>query len=161
MHRATDPIQTATAATGSGSFRVPRLSHARVKDAMHPGLITIAPETPLREAARILSTRHIHCLVVTRAAEQGTPPRWALLSAFDLVRAANDRDIGLLEDRTAEDIAVSDSPTVSSDDPLPQAAQLMAARGTEHLIVLGAEDGRPVGVLSTLDVAGIMAWGEV
>jgi CBS domain-containing protein len=144
----------------AGSFRVPRLAHARVKDAMHPGVISIPPDTPLREAARTISTRHIHCLVVTSAAEQGTPPRWALLSALDLIRAAADSDASVFEDRTVGEVAVSGSPTVSSDDHLAHAAQLMAANGAEHLIVIGAEEGRPAGVLSTLDLAGILAWGE-
>jgi hypothetical protein len=36
----------------------------------------------------------------------------------------------------------------------------MRERGIAHLLVRDAQSGRPSGMLSTLDVAGILAWGE-
>ena len=36
----------------------------------------------------------------------------------------------------------------------------MLANGVSHLVVTDAEAGRPIGILSTLDVAGVLAWGE-
>jgi hypothetical protein len=36
----------------------------------------------------------------------------------------------------------------------------MRDEGTSHLRVRDEQSGRPVGVLSTLDVAGVLAWGE-
>jgi hypothetical protein len=36
----------------------------------------------------------------------------------------------------------------------------MVTEDTSHLIVSDPRTKRPVGVLSTLDVAGILAWGE-
>lgn len=140
----------------AGSFRLPRAAHARVDDAMHPGVFSCSPETPLREVARIISTKHIHCLVVESVAERGAPPTWALISGLDLVAAAADD----LEERTAGEVAATEPVTVGTDDPLDRAAQLMVEHQVEHLIVVGAEDGSPVGVLSMLDIAGVMAWGE-
>jgi CBS domain-containing protein len=49
---------------------------------------------------------------------------------------------------------------VSTTDKLDRAAQLMVEYGVDHLIVADAHDGHPVGMLSTLDVAGVLAWGE-
>jgi CBS domain-containing protein len=43
-------------------------------------------------------------------------------------------------------------------EPLVRAAQLMVEHQLTHLIVVS--EARPVGVVSTLDVAGCMAWGE-
>lgn len=143
-----------------GSFRAPRLAHARVEDAMHPGLISVPAQTPLRDVARILATRHIHCVVVRGAPQAGAREAWALISALDLVRVAGGGEAAWLEERTAGEVAVQSPPTVSSDERLERAAQLMAEHGTEHLIVVGAEHGRPVGLLSTLDLCGVMAWGE-
>jgi len=37
----------------------------------------------------------------------------------------------------------------------------MADRGVAHLLVLAPGGRRPVGVLSSRDVAGILAWGGV
>ncbi len=123
---------------------------------MHPGVISCSPETPLREVAHIVSTKHIHCLVVTSITEHGAPPTWALISGLDLVGAAVDA----FEELTAGELAATEPVTVSTNDPLDRAAQLMIEHQVEHLIVVGAEDGRPAGVLSTLDIAGVMAWGE-
>lgn len=139
-----------------GSFRLPRAPHARVEDAMHPGVISCSPETPLQEVARIISTKHIHCIVVPSVAERGVSPTWGVISGLNLVGAAAEA----FEERIAGDLAAAEPVTVSTDDPLDRAAQLMVEHQVEHLIVVGAEDGRPVGVLSTLDIAGVMAWGE-
>jgi CBS domain-containing protein len=51
---------------------------------------------------------------------------------------------------------VSVKPTMA----LREAAQLMPRHRVSHLVVIHPETLRPVGVLSTLDVAGVLAWGE-
>jgi len=52
---------------------------------------------------------------------------------------------------TAGNLAALDVIAVGPDDELGHAAQLMAEHDVAHLIVV--EDGTPIGVLSTLDVA--------
>lgn len=138
-----------------GSFRLPRVEHARVEDAMRPGVISCPPETPLVAVARIIATKHIHCIVVADPDEREGALTWGLISGLDLVGAADG-----FENRVARDIAATEPVRVSTDDRLEQAAQLMVDHQVEHLIVVGARDGRPVGVLSTLDIAGVMGWGE-
>jgi CBS domain-containing protein len=44
--------------------------------------------------------------------------------------------------------------------PLRDAVQEMLAHRVSHVIVADPAAQRPVGVLSTLDVAGVLAWGE-
>jgi len=44
--------------------------------------------------------------------------------------------------------------------PLREAAREMLAHGVSHVVVADPVAKRPVGVLSTLDVAGVLAWGE-
>jgi CBS domain-containing protein len=44
--------------------------------------------------------------------------------------------------------------------PLREAGELMLKHGVSHLIVVDPTTQRPTGVLSTLDIAGILAWGE-
>jgi CBS domain-containing protein len=36
----------------------------------------------------------------------------------------------------------------------------MLTHRVSHLVVTDAEAGRPIGILSTLDLAGVLAWGE-
>jgi CBS domain-containing protein len=139
-----------------GSFRAPRLEHARVQDAMHPGVLSCAPETPLRDVARILARRHIHCLVVAGDRERGGSATWGVVSGLDLVGAA----AGDLDELTAGEIAATEPVKVKLDDPLARAAQLMVEHQVQHLVVVAADDAPPVGVLSTLDIAGVVAWGE-
>ncbi len=147
----------AVSSSSSGSFRAPRLEHARVEDAMHPGVVSCLPETPLRDVARILATRHIHCLVVTGGGEPGTQATWGVISGLDIAGAAAEAGF---EERTAGEIAATEPVRVKLDDPLARAAQLMIEHQVHHLVVVGADGARPVGVLSTLDVAGVIAWGE-
>jgi CBS domain-containing protein len=124
---------------------------------MRAGLISVSPETPLREVARTLATKHVHCVVVEHGAELGGRGRCALISALDLLVAATDE---VFEDRSAADLAVAEPPVVATDDDLERAARLMSEHRVEHLLVLDAADGHPVGMLSALDLAGVMAWGE-
>jgi CBS domain-containing protein len=96
-------------------------------------------------------------VVVTDLANAGSGERrWGVVSDIDLARAAGPD----AADRTARQIAATAAVTVSADDTLPRAAQLMAEHDTAHLVVVHSTTGKPVGVLSTLDIAGVLAWGE-
>jgi CBS domain-containing protein len=77
---------------------------------------------------------------------------WGRVSDLDLVAACP-----VLDNRTAGAAAVAPLVTVSLRESLTRAAELMATKGTAHLAVLDPTTGRPVGVLSTLDIARIVA----
>jgi CBS domain-containing protein len=130
----------------------PRLAHVRVADVMHAGVVTCAPETPLREVARIMVEHRIHCLAVSEGAAA-----WSIVSDLDMIAAATAEGV---EARTAGEIAAGEALTISDDHMLDRAVQLMSEHRAAHLVVVGAASGRPVGVLSTLDVAGLLAWDE-
>jgi CBS domain-containing protein len=49
--------------------------------------------------------------------------------------------------------------TVAADESLERAAQLMAEHQVSHLVVIQPHPGHPVGVLSALDLAGVLASG--
>jgi CBS domain-containing protein len=133
------------------SFFAPRFEDATVVDAMRLGVVSCAADTPLREAARIMATYRMHSVVVFDL--DGGP--WGVVSDLDLVAAAGED----LERRTVGDVARTELVTVSGGESLARAAQLMKERKVAHLVVVQSDDGHPVGVLSTLDVAGVMAWG--
>ena len=71
------------------------------------------------------------------------------------MRAGDDAD-----DLTAGQVCATEVITVRTDEALARAAQLMAQHGTSHRLVVDARRDDPVGVVSTLDVAGIIAWGR-
>ena len=47
-----------------GSYLLPHFDHATVGDAMHPGILSCDAEATLTEVARMMSTHHVHCIVV-------------------------------------------------------------------------------------------------
>ena len=49
---------------------------------------------------------------------------------------------------------------MAPDEPLEAACELMRAHGVSHVMVVDPQQNQPLGVVSTLDVAGIVAWGR-
>jgi CBS domain-containing protein len=137
------------------SYFAPRFEDAKVYDAMRMGLISCPPDTPLREVARMMSTYHIHCVVISEIGSGGEKP-WGVIADLDLAAAAA---AGSAAERPAGEIARTELVTVSPAETLARAAQLMAEHEVAHLIVVQAENGHPLGVLSTLDVASVLGWG--
>jgi CBS domain-containing protein len=137
---------------------MPSLEHATVGDAMHPGIASCEPDSPLTEIARTMATHHVHCVVVMHPAQtaSGHPYVWGIVSDQDLVRAGLDP-----ASETAGDAARQPTITIEPAMALLDAAELMLRNGVSHVVVVDdAERQRPIGVLSTLDLAGVLAWGE-
>jgi CBS domain-containing protein len=131
------------------------LASTRVDDVMTTGVISCTPDTPLRRVAAIMVDRCVHCVYVFDYGEDDDEASalWGLVSDLDLV-AAGRRDI---EDQTARDSSVTPLICVRSDDALDRAAQLMAEYSVSHLAVVDPVTQRPIGVLSTLDLARVLA----
>jgi CBS domain-containing protein len=142
-----------------GSYLLPRFEHATVADAMHPGILSCDAEEALAEVARMMSTHHVHCIVVGVRPEGGTdrPRAWGIISDLDLLRAGMRPNAAA----TAADLVTGPAASVDTTAPLRDAAELMLTQGTSHLVVVDPETRRPVGILSTLDIAGVLAWGEM
>jgi CBS domain-containing protein len=151
-------MQNESILNGPGSARAPRLEHAVVADVMHPGVMSCPPDADLVTVARMMASHHIHAVVVggIETTSGGERLTWGLLSDLDLVAATLPE---LPPDAEAADYASTELVSVRADESLERAAQLMVEHQLAHLLVL-APSGTPVGVLSTLDVAGAIAWGE-
>ena len=128
---------------------------AQVGDAMSRGLISCPPETPLRVVARMMATFGVHAIFVfeSRDEDDEMPRLWGVVSDLDLV-AATQLDLDAV---TAGASAVTPFVTVAADHPLGEAASLMAQHGIAHLAVVDPRSRRPVGVVSTLDIARAVA----
>jgi CBS domain-containing protein len=141
-----------TADTLRHTFEAPEFGRATVLDAMRLGVVTCSPDASLREVARILATYRIHSVIVSEI--EGDRP-WGIVSDIDLAGAAS----GDPDKVTARELAGGKLVTVGTEDSLARAAQLMAEHGVAHVVVVQPHSGQPVGVLSTLDLAGVLAWG--
>ncbi len=128
----------------------------RVADAMHEGVISCPPETPLRTVARMLATYRVHAIVVfpRHSGDLAHVTSWTVVSDLDLARAARDGD---LDAQTAGDIAATPVCFTSPDVSLADAVESMVAYGLWHVFVIDEHSQRPIGVLSTLDVARALA----
>lgn len=129
-----------------------------VREAMHRGIITCPPQTPLSEAATLMSQSGVHCVVVEGLAQRpgrGEELVWGVLSAMDLVRAAAGGEL----DGQAGDLAATEVVTVQDDESMQRAIQAMSEHEVTHLIVI-ASSGEPIGVLSSLDFARFLSDSE-
>jgi CBS domain-containing protein len=127
---------------------------ATVGDAMSRGVISCPPETPLRVVARMMATFGVHAIFVFEHPEEDETPRlWAVVSDLDLV-AATGLDLDAV---TAGVTAVTPLVSVGADSSIAEAGSLMAQYGIAHLAVTQPGSRRPIGVISTLDIARAIA----
>jgi CBS domain-containing protein len=131
----------------------PKIANLRVADAMHEGVLTCDRETSLVDVAATMARELVHCVVVDGGGDD-SEPLWGIVSDLDLVAAATVRD---LDQQTAGGSAVSPVVMIAPGETLQRAAQLMTENGTSHLVVVDSGSLRPVGVISTLDVAARLA----
>jgi CBS domain-containing protein len=122
-----------------------------VGEVMHSGVVTCNPDATLRVVARILAAHRIHAVVVATGDEKAP---CAVVTDRDVVlgHARNE-----LDRVTARDAANEPAITVRASADLRHAADLMAHYGTSHLVVTEGGGRKPVGVLSSLDVAAAVA----
>jgi CBS domain-containing protein len=151
-------MSTVTTHQHSGSYLMPALGRATVADAMHPGIVSCAPTATVSDVARLMATHHVHCIAAIGIEPDDTGERlvWKVISDFDLLSAG----LASESEQLASEIVVRPMITIEPAMPLREAANLMLSRGSAHLVVVDAETQRPVGILSTLDVAGVLAWGD-
>lgn len=80
---------------------------------------------------------------------------WGIISDLDLLRA------GIQADGQENAGALAGQPIISVKPSMPprEAAELMPTHRVTHLVVIDPGALRPVGILSSLDLAGVLAWG--
>ena len=131
--------------------RTPTLSHIRVKDCMHHGVLTCREDDSVRHVARIMASYRVHAVVVTTG--NGSKPV-GMVSDLDVANAA-----ATGAELTAREVAATEPLSISSDASLDSAAQLISEHGVSHLVVLDSAGGYPLGILSTIDIAAVYADG--
>jgi len=108
-------------------------------------LVAVASQTTIRRAVAIMATEHVGALVV----EDLDGRLLGVVSEHGVVDGLARRGAHLL-DMSMGEIMVADGPTVSPDDSVISAMQLMTERRARHLPVIA--DGGLVGLISVGDV---------
>lgn len=138
------------------AVRTAGLDGVTVDQAMHPGVLTCPPEAPLRDVARMMSRYRVHAIVVfteDHEVEEAVGV-WGVVSDVDLVAAVA---VGDVDGRTAGGTARTPLVTIHRDETLTRAAELMKQQGVTHLVVVSPGAERPLGIVSSLDLARAVA----
>ena len=138
--------------TDPASSGLRAIAPLRVAAVMHWGVVSCPADASLDIVAALMSAERIHCVVVVHDSDAGT--LWGVVSDLDLVAAASVRP---LAEQRAGGTAMRPAVTIAPSASLEDAARLMTRTGVSHLVVVDAVGRRPVGILSTLDLAGALA----
>ncbi|MGN6170695.1 MAG: CBS domain-containing protein [Solirubrobacteraceae bacterium] len=128
------------------------LSQARVEEVMHAGVITCTADVSLAAIAGTMAAHRVHCVAVAGVDRRRELFTWGLIADLDLVTALARG----AQDEPAGAIAVTEPLAVKEGESLDRVASLMVNHDTSHVVVVGP-DGLPAGIVSTLDVAEILA----
>jgi CBS domain-containing protein len=123
---------------------------ASVEDVMQHGVLSCQAEATARTVARMMAEHRIHSVVVTDL--DGVSERaWGIVTDVDVLRAVEDDP----DQVTAGSIAGTELVTISPGDSLEAAAKLMVEHDVTHVLV--ESESKPIGVVSTLDLAALIA----
>ncbi len=112
-----------------------------VGDVMARGLLTLAEETSLTDAAAQMTARHVGSALVVRDERL-----IGIVTERDVLRAVGSGDVG----GSVGEWMTKHPESVDADESTEQAAVVMIHGGFRHLPVL--ENGRPVGIVSIRDL---------
>jgi CBS domain-containing protein len=124
-----------------------------VADVMSRGFVHCPRNASLRAIAALMTDARVHCVVVIDDASNRRS-LWGVVSDLDLIAAATVRS---LDEQEAGGSAMKPAVTIGPHEPLATAAGLMTKHGVSHLVVVDPVNERPLGIISTLDVAGALA----
>jgi len=141
-------MATDTPATSAEDLR-DRLSITPIREAMQLGFFECSPDAEVAAIAGLLATHQVHCLVVPSVDGDHDRRSWAMVSDREILAALLDGPAT----RTAGEIARRDVVGIQPRESLLRAAGLMRQRDVAHLVVLSPGTDRPVGIISSLDIA--------
>ena len=133
-----------------------KLRSVSVRDAMHPGIISCGQATTASEIARIMASQHVHCVAVMSSSHDVQEAMiWGIISDLDLLEAAIESNAPVTAATLAKQPVISVRSTMSVHD----AAKAMVEFSANHVVVVDPDHRVPIGILSTIDVAELLAAG--
>jgi crotonyl-CoA carboxylase/reductase len=117
----------------------------KVRERMHPGIISCRKSDSLREAGRKMIEHDIHALVVVEGGKVE-----GVLSQTDIVLARQGRTADEAMSQTVDKWMTPGCATCDVDAPLSSAISQMMRLRIHRLVV--TENGKPLGVLSMTDI---------
>jgi CBS domain-containing protein len=127
----------------------------KIKEICSRVVVVAAPETGLREAARLMRDHHVGALVVIEKRDGATRPVGIVTDRDIVVAVVADEGVSP-ESLTLRDLMSGELALAQETDGVFEAVDRMQDSGTRRLPVVDA-DGRLVGVLSLDDVLRMLA----
>jgi CBS domain-containing protein len=130
------------------------IANLRVCDLMTRQVVTIDASATLRAAARLMHSRHIHCLLVTPETPEGSV---GVITTKDIVQVLCEADASVLDQLSVKDAVTTPAMSVQHRLPVIDCIRLMRMTGVRSAPVL---DGLTlVGLISFSDVLRVVAEG--
>jgi predicted transcriptional regulator len=130
------------------------IANMKVQDLMVRQLVTIDAQATLREAARLLYSRRIHCLLVPAQNPEGPV---GVITTKDIVQVLCDADVSVLDQLRVADAVTTPAMSVQHKLAVVDCIRLMRMTGVRSAPVL---DGVSlVGLISFSDVLRVVAEG--
>jgi CBS domain-containing protein len=121
---------------------------------MRARVLTCGAETPMCDLARMMVTHAIHAVVVVDRDADDVEFMTGIVTDQSLALAGAEG-----REPVARELTDRQATTVHVGWTLEEAAREMLRAGSSHLVVIDGR-GTPLGMLSTLDLARIGAWGH-
>jgi CBS domain-containing protein len=125
----------------------PALAGIPVRNVMAPGLVTCPPGAALTEVATLMTVHQVHAVVVD-------PGEARLITARDVVRGV------LAGAVSAAEAIAGEPPSAAPDESLHAAAERMLSARDGHVVVREHGDGLACGMVSSFDIAAVLAGHE-
>ncbi|MEP6807087.1 MAG: CBS domain-containing protein [Chloroflexota bacterium] len=127
----------------------------RVRDLMTLEPLTVRDNSPLIRAERVMRESSVSGLPVV----DGEGRLVGVVSQTDLMRVASGPDDQAWHGNSVASTMTAPGLTVEADASLAAAAAMMVQHHVHRLVVVEANGGRPIGILSTTDLVRAVADG--
>ncbi|MFI5311193.1 MAG: HPP family protein [Gemmatimonadales bacterium] len=123
----------------------------RMRDIMTTEVVSVGPETTLRDAMELLTRHHVSGAPVLAGGRLE-----GVVSASDLIDfAVSDAEGSDFDDHTVDEIMTRSPVTLGPDESVRKGAELMRRDGIHRIVIV--EHGHVLGVVSAMDVARSVA----
>ncbi len=132
-----------------------QLHAVMIGDVMHPGIVSCSQSATATEIARMMTGYKVHAVAVMGVSrdEHEDPLIWGIVSDLDLLEAATTPGAMATAAMLARQPVIAMRSTMS----VHEAARAMVENRTTHLVVVDSDRRVPLGIVSTLDIAGVLA----
>ncbi|MFN2302420.1 MAG: CBS domain-containing protein, partial [Anaerolineales bacterium] len=130
----------------------------KVREYMHPGVMTCRVDASLGQVAVMLTQHHVHALMVVDRDGRVI----GIITDFDLLAgewlSADPESLNVMRKLTAGDLMSSPVDSIDADETLRTAAAFMQKNVIRRMLVV--DSGKPVGIISVSDIVARIGESE-